>query len=435
MCVHELFLLSCSKFNRNLTPTRGRRLLESKFLNRLIDMLNNAKTFALALVLGCSVGVFQTAQAAVFQLPTNGDSIVGQFQHVTLTSSDTFADIARRYDVGFNELVAANPKVDPWLPAEGTQIVIPTQFALPNEPWKGIVVNIAEMRLYYFPKTEGVEFPMVYTFPIGIGRENWETPLGNFKVTEKMENPVWTVPQSVLDEAKREGREIPVIVPPGPDNPLGAHALMLSKPGYFIHGTNKPFTIGRRVSHGCLRLYPEDIEQLVRSVPRGIPVKIIDKSVTAGRKDSVLYIEAHPPIKASKNDKAKLRAEVTSTVKKYSAQKLNQKTWKRIYQVASQLSGIPVPVADLAKSPRNEKWILRVESSLNGKEQQPLVMRFKDLALPILNGQCDPFQTCIDLGLFNSAKLRDATAEFIKYGFGLGSANLLQNAKISDNGL
>ena len=398
-------------------------------------MFKLGKLFVLTCVFGY-VSIFHTAQAAVFQLPTNGDSVVGQFQHVTLSAADTFADIARQYDVGFNELVAANPNVDPWLPTDGTQIVIPSQHILPKEPRKGIVVNIAEMRLYYFPSTQGEEFPMVYTFPIGIGRENWETPVGDFKVVEKMENPVWTVPQSVLDEAKREGRVIPAIIPPGPDNPLGDHALMLSAPGYFIHGTNKPLTIGRRVSHGCLRLYPEDIEQLVRIVPRGIPVKIIDKPVKVGRKDSVLYIEVHPPLKKSKDaQQPKLSSVVASTVKGYAGRKLSRKTWKHISLVTAQLSGIPVPIADLSKHNDNTKWILRVESSRNGKTQQPLVARFKEFALPVLNSQCNPFQTCIDLGLFSSVKLRDATAEFIKYGFGLGSANLIQNAKISDSDL
>jgi L,D-transpeptidase ErfK/SrfK len=310
----------------------------------------------LAGVIGCAGIVHNGARAAVFQLPTNGDSVIGQFQHVRLSSADTFADIARQYDVGYNELVAANPDVDPWLPRDGTQIVIPTQFVLPNVPWKGIVVNIAEMRLYYFPASQNNGFSLVYTFPIGIGRDNWETPLGDFKVVEKMENPIWTVPQSVLDEAKREGRVMPAIVPPGPDNPLGAHALMLSVPGYFIHGTDKPFTIGRRVSHGCLRLYPEDIEQLVRRVPRGIPVKIINTPVKAGHKDKVLYVEVHPLLKKLKNPQSKLRTETKMTVKKYVGHKLNHQTWKRIFRVSARLSGIPVPVADLNSRPGNTQW-------------------------------------------------------------------------------
>jgi L,D-transpeptidase ErfK/SrfK len=380
------------------------------------------------------VGIFN-AQATVLQLPTNGDTVVGQFQQAVLSASDTFVDIARLYDVGFNELIAANPNVDPWLPGEGTQVVIPSQYVLPDVPWKGLVVNIAEMRIYYFPPVEQSQAPLVYTFPIGIGRENWETPLGNFKVVEKMENPIWTVPQSVLEEARREGREMPAVVPPGPDNPLGEYALMLDAPGYLIHGTNKPLTIGRRVSHGCLRMYPEDVEQLIHRVPRGVPVRIIDAPIKVGRKDNVLFVEIHPPLKTVKNGEMELRTNTVAFIEDFAGSGLGHETWKRVFHVTSQLSGVPVPVADLSKDNSDTHWILRVESSNNGSTQQPLVSRFKEMALPVFNSHCHPFQTCIDLGLFSSVKLRDATAELIKHGFGLHSSNLIQNAKISDREL
>ena len=372
------------------------------------------------------------AQATVLQLPTNGDTIVGRFQHATLSASDTFVDIARLYNIGYNELVAANPNVDPWLPSEGAQVVIPSQYVLPNVPWVGIVVNIAEMRMYYFPEANDGETPLVYTFPIGIGRDNWETPLGNFKVVEKMDNPIWTAPQSVLDEAKREGREIAAVVPPGPDNPLGDHALMLDAPGYLIHGTNKPLTIGRRVSHGCMRMYPEDVEQLIRRVPRGVPVKIIDEPTKVGRKDNVLYVEIHPPLKKVKNGEMELRTNTVALIEEFAGNDLTHETWKRVFNVASQLSGVPVPVADLAKNRSDTHWILRVESSGSGTTQQPLAMRFEEMALPVFNSNCHPFQTCVDLGLFSSVNLRDATAEFIKFGFGLHSSNLMQNARMND---
>jgi L,D-transpeptidase ErfK/SrfK len=382
-----------------------------------------------------TVSVFNNAQATVLQLPTNGDTVVGQFQHAVLSASDTFVDIARLYDVGFNELIAANPNVDPWLPGEGTQVVIPSQYVLPNVPLKGVVVNIAEMRMYYFPSTEESQTRLVYTFPIGIGRENWETPLGDFKVVEKMENPVWTAPQSVLAEAEREGRQVQAVVPPGPDNPLGEHALMLDAPGYLIHGTNKPLTIGRRVSHGCMRMYPEDVEQLIYRVPRGVSVKIIDEPTKVGRKDNVLFVEIHPPLKKVKNGEMELRTRTVAAIEDFAGSGLSHETWKRVFHVTSQLSGVPVPVADLSKNSSDTHWILRVESSNNGLNQQPLAARFKELALPIFNSHCHPFQTCIDLGLFSSVNLRDATAEFIKHGFGLHSSNLIQNAKISGRDL
>lgn len=378
--------------------------------------------------LACAFGT----QASVLQLPTNGDTIVGQFQQVVLSADDTFVDVARLYNVGFNELIAANPNVDPWLPGEGTQLIIPSQYILPNVPWNGIVVNIAEMRLYYFPPAKGSQTPLVYTFPIGIGRENWETPLGDFKVVEKMVNPIWTVPQSVLEEAKQNGRQMPAVVPPGPDNPLGDHALMLNAPGYLIHGTNKPLTIGRRVSHGCMRMYPEDVEQLVQRVPRGVPVKIINAPIKVGRKNNVLYVEIHPPLKKVKNGAMELRTNAVARIEDFAGDRLTHETWKRVFHVTTQLSGVPVPVADLGKNRSDTHWILRIESSNNGSQQQPLVKRFKEMALPVFNSQCSSYQTCIDLGLFSSVKLRDATAEFIKHGFGLPSLNLIQNAKISD---
>jgi L,D-transpeptidase ErfK/SrfK len=394
---------------------------------------NRFITGVMAIVGLILVFAVSNVQATVLQLPTNGDTIVGQYQQAVLSESDTFVDVARLYDAGFNELIAANPTVDPWLPGEGTQIIIPTQYVLPNVPWEGIVVNIAEMRMYYFPKADKSQTPLVYTFPIGIGRENWETPLGNFKVVEKMEHPVWTVPQSVLEEARKEGRQMPGVVPPGPDNPLGDHALMLDAPGYLIHGTNKPLTIGRRVSHGCMRMYPEDVEQLIHRVPRGVPVRIINNPIKVGRKNNVLYVEIHPPLKKVKNGEMELRTNAVAAIEDFAGNGLSHETWKRVFAVATHLSGVPVPVADLSKNSSDTHWILRVESSNNGDAQESLVERFKEMALPVFNSRCHPFQTCIDLGLFNSTKLRDATAEFIKHGFGLHSSNLFQNAKANDN--
>ena len=394
---------------------------------------NRFKSFAAVLLTWVSCVI--SAHATVLQLPTNGDTVVGQYQKVILSASDTFADIARLYNVGYNELIAANPGVDAWVPKEGTQIIIPSQYVLPNTPWEGVVVNIAEMRMYYFPPVKDSQMPIVYTFPIGIGRDNWETPLGNFKVVEKMENPIWTAPASVLEDARREGRQIQAVVPPGPDNPLGDHALMLDKPGYLIHGTNKPLTIGRRVSRGCMRMYPEDVEQLIQLVPRGTSVTIIDQPVKAGRKNNVLYLEIHPPLKNVENGDMELRTNAVATIENFAGKGLSHETWKRVFQVTTRLSGAPVPVADLGKNHGDAHWILRVESSDNSSTEQPLAERFMQLALPVVNKNCSRFQACVDLGLFASVTLRDATAEFIKYGFGLNSSNLMQNAKVSDQEL
>ncbi|WP_455204704.1 L,D-transpeptidase family protein [Kaarinaea lacus] len=395
----------------------------------------NQRKWLKAAIVVATVFCTPILKAAVFQVPENGDSVVGQLQQITLNSTDTFVDVARAYNVGYNELVAANPNVDPWLPGAGTQIVLPTQYILPNEPWKGIIVNIAEMRMYYFPESKSGAKSVVYTFPIGIGRENWETPLGDFHVIEKMVDPVWTVPDSVLAEAKKNGTEMPAVIPPGPDNPLGKHALMLDAPGYLIHGTNKPLTIGRRVSHGCLRMYPEDVEQLIFRVPRGVDVKIVNEPVKVGKKDNVLFLEMHPPLIETKSSDVKLRAMTVTSIENYARTEFAHQVWQRVFDVSSQLNGVPIPISELSQQNNNEQWVLRIESTNNGSQQQPLVSRFKELALPVVNPQCHPFQPCVDLGPFFGAAIRDATAELIKFGFGLYSLNLMQNVKLSDSEL
>jgi L,D-transpeptidase ErfK/SrfK len=205
--------------------------------------------------------------------------------------ADTLMDIARRYDLGFVELRAANPGIDPWQAGEGRAIVLPKLHLEPPlgngaAARQGIVVNLAEMRLYLF---RGVGAP-VTSFPIGIGRDGWETPVGVTKIVRKRKDPVWVPPASIRARDPR----LPAQVPPGPNNPLGAFALNLAWPSYVIHGTNKPDGVGRRVSHGCLRLYPEDIERLFELVEVGTPVTVIDQPVKVGWIGGALYLELHP---------------------------------------------------------------------------------------------------------------------------------------------
>lgn len=200
-------------------------------------------------------------------------------------------DIARRYDFGFVELRAANPGIDPWRAGEGREIVLPTLHLEPPVgadagARRGIVVNLAEMRLYLF---RGPGVPAI-SFPIGIGREGWETPTGTTTIVQKRRNPTWVPPASIRARDPR----LPAQVPPGPNNPLGAFALNLGWPSYVIHGTNKPDGVGRRVSHGCLRLYPEDIERLFDLVEVGTPVSIIDQPVKLAWLGDALYLEVHP---------------------------------------------------------------------------------------------------------------------------------------------
>ena len=177
---------------------------------------------------------------------------------------DTLPDIARRFNLGYEEIARANPGVDPWVPGEGREIVLPTQFVLPAAPREGLVINLAQLRVFYFPKVKEGEPQTVITHPIGIGKVGWQTPEGTTKVTGKRKNPTWFPPASVRKEHKEAGDPLPSKVPPGPDNPLGAHMMTLGWPSYLIHGTNKPYGVGLRSSHGCIRFYPEDIARAVR---------------------------------------------------------------------------------------------------------------------------------------------------------------------------
>lgn len=215
------------------------------------------------------------------------DTVIGLEDTYVIRDDETLLEIARLFDLGYNEIVAANPGVDPWVPPVGTVIRIPTIWILPEVMEEGIIINIAEMRLYYFFKVG--EYRMVRTFPIGIGRRGLSTPLGSYRITAKVKDPTWYPPRL----AREEDPSLPPSLPPGPSNPLGGYWLQLSIPGYGIHGTNRPWGIGRRVSRGCIRLYPEDIEWLFKNVKVGTEVKIINKPIKIGYRQKKLYIEVH----------------------------------------------------------------------------------------------------------------------------------------------
>ncbi len=214
------------------------------------------------------------------------DDLIGATRTHLAIDADTLLDVARSNGLGYVEIVAANPGVDPWLPGEGTRVVLPTGHVLPDASREGIVINLGEQRLYYFP--EGGGTPL--TFPIGVGQEGWGTPLGRTEVVRKKANPRWYPTESI----REENPDLPKVVEAGPDNPLGAYAIYLGWPTYLVHGTNKPWAVGRRVSHGCIRLYPENIEQLFRLVEAGTPVEVIDQPIKVGWSGGDLFVEAHP---------------------------------------------------------------------------------------------------------------------------------------------
>lgn len=254
------------------------------------------KSFILRTVLLLLLATPTFALAWTYPLPEDGSSVVGSLDIVNVAEGEALVDIARTHNIGFEAIRLANPGVDTWLPEAGTEVLIPRQFVLPDAPREGIVVNVAEMRLYYYPRTKAGERPVVVTHPVSIGRGDWETPLATTRITRKAKDPTWTPPESVrIAHIERGNPELPPVVPPGPDNPLGRHALYLGLPSYLLHGTNRPLGIGMRVTHGCIRLYPEDVERLYDTVPVGTPVRIVNQSAKAGRLGDRIYLEVHPP--------------------------------------------------------------------------------------------------------------------------------------------
>jgi L,D-transpeptidase ErfK/SrfK len=231
-------------------------------------------------------------------LPGEGEDVVGEMLVAEADAKDTLLDIARRYGLGYEEITNANPGVDPWLPGAGTAVVVPKQRLLPRAPRSGIVINLPEHRLYWFPPAAAGQQPVVWSFPVSIGKMDWNTPLGRTTIVSKAKDAPWTPPKSVREEHEKRGEPLPAIVPGGPDNPMGRYKMALGIPGgaYLIHGTNKPAGIGMQVTHGCMRLYPEDIETLYGMVPIGTTVTIVNQPYKWGWRDGELLIEVHPPL-------------------------------------------------------------------------------------------------------------------------------------------
>ena len=281
-----------------------------------------------------------------FTLSETDQQVVGRLQVIYAQHEDTFPDIARRFNLGYEELRLANPDVDPWLPGEGSIVYLPTQHVLPDAPRDGIVLNLANMRLFYYPSVEPPIAPVVITHPIGIGRVGWSTPLGSTKVVRKTRDPAWHVPVSVRREHAEEGDPLPAVVPPGPDNPLGQYALRLGMESYLIHGTNKPYGVGMRVSHGCIRLYPEDIELLFDDIPLNTPVHIVNQPVLAGWQDGVLFLESHRALEDDEiPDIQRLTAVIESASSRYPDIYL-QVDWSRAGQMMREPRGIAMPLSE-----------------------------------------------------------------------------------------
>ena len=279
-----------------------------------------------------------------FVLTTPGQSVIGEPQVVFARDEDTLSDLAREYGLGYDEIIAANPGVDPWLPGKGTPILLPTQFVLPDVDRSGVVLNIASKRLFYFPLPDDGEKQRVLTYPIGIGRVGWETPLGETTVVSKAKDPHWWVPASVRREHAEMGDPLPSVVPPGPDNPLGHRVLKLDMPGYLIHGTNAPYGVGMRVSHGCVRLYPENIELLYDLIAIGEAVTILNEPYLFGRAGGALFFEAHEPLEDDTVSPEERLATLLDAQVDAAGQPLNEHLRNHVMDVAANPRGLPVSV-------------------------------------------------------------------------------------------
>jgi len=269
------------------------------------------------------------------------DEILGELATVPVDNGDTLSDLARHYGLGYQQVVAANPDIDPWTPPAGTKALLPLRFILPDAPRKGVVINLANMRLFHFTGNSSLT-----TYPVGIGREGRASPLGAMTVDRKMPNPTWYVPESIRRDHARKGDPLPAAVSPGPDNPLGAYALYLSRPSYLIHGTNKPFSIGVRASNGCIRLYPEDIRVLFRDVKERSQVRIVNQPYLVAVGQSDIYLEAHEPHEELSPKQA--RAAVMAKLKKLEKKRGATLNWARITRVLDEVRGIPVAVGHAA---------------------------------------------------------------------------------------
>ena len=273
-------------------------------------------------------------------------SSVGDLAVISMNDGDTMPDIARHFGLGYNDITIANPVILPWTPKAGARVLLPLRLILPDAPRKGIVLNLANMRMFYYPPKQP---DAVYTYPVGVGREGWNTPLGQTTIVAKTVKPTWIVPESIRREHAAKGDPLPNVVPPGPDNPLGEYALLLGFSSYLVHGTNKPYGVGMQVSHGCVRLYPEDIEVLFKKTSVGTPVLIVHQPYMTAWDGDMLYLEAHEPLQKWAGQKKQQQKSLLKQLRQTAAEKGATVDWDKVQRTLQRADGIPTPI--LAASP------------------------------------------------------------------------------------
>jgi L,D-transpeptidase ErfK/SrfK len=293
------------------------------------------------------------AQATVFELPAGDATLLGREERVLTVYEDTLYAIARRFSLGSEEMLRVNPGIDPWVPGPGRNLLIPGQRVLPPGPREGIVVNLPEHRLYYYPPVKKGEPQRVYTWPISIGKMDWRTPLGATRITQLREKPTWYPPASVRAEHAARGEPLPAAVPPGPDNPLGNHAMRLGLPGgaYLIHGTNNPIAVGMAVTHGCIRMYPEDIAELFPMVKVNTPVHLINEPVKIAFVEGELLLEAHPPVDAQGQTQEPNLTVFEGLLEQALGESLVAIHWEKARSALGQARGMPTVVGVMASQP------------------------------------------------------------------------------------
>ncbi len=301
------------------------------------------------LLLGVVLQAPMAARAETYPLPASQDAVIGAVQYVEVGQNDTLLDIGRKYGIGYEEMASANPGVDAWVPGVGRRIVVPSRHVLPDAPREGIVVNAAEHRLYYFPKPKRGEQAVVQTFPVSLGKDDWHTPKGATTIIAKVKSPAWYPPASVRKEHADRGDYLPAVVKPGKDNPLGEFAMRMGfgDGTYLIHGTNNPTGIGMDVTHGCVRMFPEDIEQFFKEVPIGTKVLIVDQPYKMGWSGDELYLESHKPADWDVAQWQKELSNLTRLFVNATRDRQAQIDWMQAEQVFVSGSGVPEAIKQL----------------------------------------------------------------------------------------